>query len=222
MSTQVPEMESAWVTAEPLVMLEAFRADPQAAPLPTPSGRIEIFSETLAGFGLADCPGHAAWLEPREWLGSPATAGHPLHLLSPQPAGKLHSQLDDSAASRAKKIDGREPLSMSPADAHARGIRDGDVVRVFNGRGACLAAAAINAGLRDGVVALPTGAWFDPLSWEQPAFDKHGNPNVLTADQPASSLSQGCAAQSCLVQVEKFEGTPPQVTAFRAPELQQS
>ncbi|NIP72913.1 MAG: hypothetical protein GWO16_07715, partial [Gammaproteobacteria bacterium] len=53
----------------PFVALGDFRADPAAHPLGTPSGRIEIFSETIAGFGYDDCPGHPAWMEPLEWLG---------------------------------------------------------------------------------------------------------------------------------------------------------
>lgn len=67
---------------------------------------------------------------------------------------------------------------------------------------------------------LSTGAWWDPLEPGVPgSLDKHGNPNVLTRDVPASSLSQGCAAQSCLVQVERFEGPLPAITAFDPPPL---
>jgi len=51
-------------------MLDSFRADPDANRLPTPSGRIELWSEQLAAFDLEDCPPHAAWFEPVEWLGS--------------------------------------------------------------------------------------------------------------------------------------------------------
>ena len=43
--------------------LRRFREDPVAHPLPTPSGRIEIFSAKIAGHGDADCPGHPVWLE---------------------------------------------------------------------------------------------------------------------------------------------------------------
>ena len=50
------------------VLFEDFRRDPKANPLQTPSGKIEIFSSTIAGFGYADCPGHPTWLEPLEWL----------------------------------------------------------------------------------------------------------------------------------------------------------
>ena len=51
------------------VLFEAFRADPESNPLVTPTGKIEIYSETIASFGYDDCPGHPTWLEPCEWLG---------------------------------------------------------------------------------------------------------------------------------------------------------
>ena len=121
-------------------MLAAFRADPAAHPLKTPSGKIEIFSEKIASFGYDDCPGHAVWLEPIEWLGSKTAERYPLHMLSDQPTDKLHSQLDHSPHARATKIKGRQPVTLHPDDAAARGIADGDLVRVFNDRGACLAA----------------------------------------------------------------------------------
>lgn len=201
----------------PVVMLDRFREDPAAHPLATPSGRIEIFSAKLDGFAVPDCAGHPRWIPPREWLGACAPGSDALHLLSDQPASKLHSQLDHGASSRGHKIDGREALLMHPDDAAARGIGERDVVRLWNGRGACFAAARLSHEIRQGVVKLSTGAWFDPDDWGNPGADKHGNPNVLTADIAASRLSQGCAAQSCLVQVEKFAGTPPRVTAFELP-----
>ena len=87
-------------TVDPRTLLEDFRADPVANPLPTPSGRIEICSETIAGFGYDDCPGHPVWLEPDEWLGGGPAARFPLHLISNQPATRLHSQLDNGRVSR--------------------------------------------------------------------------------------------------------------------------
>jgi biotin/methionine sulfoxide reductase len=94
---------------EPYVMHADFRHDPVAHPLGTPSGRIEIFSERIAGFGLSDCPGHPVWRAPFEWLGHDLAKRYPLHLLSDQPARRLHSQLDPSPYSRAGKVAGREP-----------------------------------------------------------------------------------------------------------------
>jgi biotin/methionine sulfoxide reductase len=70
--------------------LRRFRDDPSGHPLPTPSGKIEIFSETIASFGEADCPGHPTWFAPVD--GPSPTA--PLTLVANQPATRLHSQLD--------------------------------------------------------------------------------------------------------------------------------
>jgi biotin/methionine sulfoxide reductase len=67
-------------------------------------------------------------------------------------------------------------------------------------------------------VVLPTGAWFDPLDPATPgSLEKHGNPNVLTLDKGTSKLTQGCSAHTCLVEVEKFDGELPPITAFDPP-----
>jgi biotin/methionine sulfoxide reductase len=196
------------------VFLSAFRQDPDANPLPTPSGRIELFSSTVAAFGYDDCPGHPAWMEPYERLGSTQAEQFPLHLVSNQPTHRLHSQFDHGPASRSTKIQGREPARLHPDDAAARGIKDGDVIRVFNNRGACLAGVKISDALMPGIVQLATGAWFDP---DEDGTCKNGNPNVLTRDKGTSKLAQGPSAHTCLVQVEHFEGEPPPVTAYDPP-----
>lgn len=193
------------------VLLQAFRNDPDAHPLPTPSGRIEIFSERIAGFGYADCPGHPVWLDK-------PTADYPLHLLSNQPKTRLHSQYDHGSYSRASKIQQREPLTLNTDDARARGIRDGDVVKVFNDRGAFLAGVIVSDSIRPGVAQIATGAWFDPLVQGEPgSLEKHGNPNMITQDVGSSSLSQGCSAQTATVEIVKWEGMLPSVTAFEPP-----
>jgi biotin/methionine sulfoxide reductase len=208
-------------SSPPPVMLAAFRTDPLAHPLQTPSGRIELYSERVAGFGYEDCPGHPVWLDKSEWLGGQLAAKYPLHLISDQPYTKLHSQLDFSAYSRASKIAGREPVWINRDDARERGIEQGDVVRVFNDRGACLAGALVTDLIMRAVVKLSTGAWYDPVEPGVPgSLEKHGNPNVLTRDAGASRLSQGCAAQSCLVQIERFAGEAPPVSAFELPRLE--
>ena len=197
-----------------VVMLDTFRADPDANPLRTPSGRIELFSSTIAGYDLPDCPGHPVWREPFEWLGA-TQDGAPLHMLSDQPTRRLHSQLDASPWSRAGKIAGREPLFINTVDAAARGIATGDVVEVFNARGRCLAGALVTDDVMAGVVRLATGSWFDPEA--ATGREKHGNPNVLTLDRGASGLSQGCIAQTCLVNVRGPVNDAPGVSAFELP-----
>ncbi|MGX5851513.1 molybdopterin-dependent oxidoreductase [Mesorhizobium sp. PL10] len=205
---------------KPGILLESFRADPELNPLNTPSQRIELHSKTIESFGYDDCPAQATWIEPVEWLSSDKAARYPLHLLSHEPRRRLHSQLDHSSHSRAGKIAGREPILLSSCDARARGISEGDVVRVFNDRGACLAAAQITDDLLEGVAIIATGAWFDPQEWVSTnSLDKHGNPNAVTLDVGSSKLSQATVAQSCLVEIEPFEGELPAVTAFNGPKF---
>jgi biotin/methionine sulfoxide reductase len=204
----------------PFVLFEDFRRDPKANPLQTPSGKIEIFSSTIAGFGYADCPGHATWLEPLEWLGSTQAHRHPLHLISNQPAARLHSQLDPSTLSLAQKIQSREPLWINPADAARRGIGEGDLLLIRNDRGSCLAGAHITDAIRPGVVQLATGAWYDPdEAGRVGTLDKHGNPNVLTFDKGTSKLAQGPSAHSLLVEVERWDRPAPAVTAHEPPAI---
>jgi biotin/methionine sulfoxide reductase len=222
----IPDFDQFWrdgvtLLPEPVEikpLLADFRDDPNAHPLATPSGLIELFSERIASFGYADCPGHAAWLPSTEWLGAAAAERFPLHLISNQPATRLHSQYDNGSHARASKIAGREPLRMHPDDAAARGLGDGDIVRVFNDRGACLAGLLTSDALRPGVVQLATGAWFDPLQPGEPgSLDKHGNPNVLTPDRGTSRLGQGPSAHSCLVEIEAYSESAPPVTSHVPP-----
>ncbi len=198
------------------VFLADFRADPDANPLPTPSGRIELHSETIAGFGLDDCPGHAIWRTPRDEAAN-KTDTYPLYLISGQPGTRLHSQLDNGATSRRHKIEDREPVLIHQDDATVRGIADGDVVELFNDRGRCLAGARVTDDIAKGCVFLWTGAWYDPDFDAPDHRDRHGNPNVLTHDMRTSSLAQGPAAHSTLVQVRRFEEPLPEVTVFDPP-----
>ena len=199
------------------VLLDAFRADPAASPLRTPTGRIEIFSDAIARFGYDDCPPHPTWMEPTEWLGN-AQDGQ-LHLISNQPRTRLHSQFDPGRVSKASKIAGREPLTMHPDDAAARGIGEGDVVRVWNERGGCLAGVRLSPDVMPGVVQLSTGAWYDPAGPDEGVPEgtcKHGNPNVLTRDRGTSRLGQGPSAHTTLVRIERVDNPPP-VTAHVPP-----
>ena len=109
-------------------------------------------------------------------------------------------------------------MRINPTDAASRGIADGDVVRIFNKRGAILAGAVLTANVRPSVIEISTGAWYDPL---EPgtigSLDRHGNPNVLTFDKGTSRLAQGPTAHSTLVEMEKFAGIAPEISVFRQP-----
>lgn len=196
----------------------AFRSDPVKNPLGTPSGKIEIYSNTIARFKYDDCPPHPTWIEPAEWLGSAKATKYPLHILSPHPYYRLHSQLDNTSLRHLYEISGREPIAISPRDAKARGIAHGDIVRVFNDRGAVLAGALVTSRMRPGVVMLHAGAWYDPeMPGEIGTICKHGLVNVLTLDKGTSKLAQGNVANTALVQIEKYDEQPPAVTAFDPP-----
>jgi biotin/methionine sulfoxide reductase len=214
-------LEQAW-SDDHEVLFSAFRADPEHAPLATPSGRIELFSETIHSFGYADCPGHPTWLEPSEWTKGARAEQFPILLIANNPSTRLHSQLDIGATSQASKVQGREPIRLHPTDAATRGIAEGDVVRVFNDRGSCLAGAVLSKDVRPRVAQLSTGAWYDPLDpADVDALCVHGNPNVLTMDQGTSSLAQGCTGQHVLVEIERWNAPVPEITVSRPPPLEQ-
>ena len=225
MGIEMPSFDLFWNDArfefprrKPVVPFANFRRDPQTHPLTTPSGRIEIFSTTIDSFGYTDCPGHPVWLEPEEWLGSPKSARFPLHLISNQPKTRLHSQLDHGSYSRSTKIAGHEPLRIHPQAAAARGVSNGDIVRVFNERGECLAGAVLEPGVHPEVVQLSTGAWYDPhQAGIVGSIDRHGNPNMLTLDKGTSRLAQGPISHTALVEVERYDGHDLEVRAFYPP-----
>ena len=203
--------------SEPTLMLKDFRTDPFKNPLNTKSGKIEIFSQTVSDFGYDDCPGHPVWIEPCEWLGK-KNKKFPLHLISNQPKNKLHSQMDHGNYSKSFKIKDREPVEINPIDAKSRNLKNGDIVKLFNDRGACLAGVIIDERVMPGVVQISTGAWYDPENPEKNnSICKHGNPNVLTRDKGTSKLGQGPIAHSCLIEMEKYKDKLPKVTAHEPP-----
>lgn len=195
----------------PHTRFRGFREDPDEQPLATPSGKIEVYSTTLAASGEDS---HPVWHEPDEWLGSRKAKDYPLHLLSHQPAYRLHSQLDHGDLSRENKIKGREALRMHPRDAAARGLATGDVVRVHNERGSLLAGLETTSEVMPGVIHMATGAWWDP---DDKGMCKHGNANAVTLDKGTSAIAQGPSALTCLVEVEKYLDELPEITAFSSP-----
>ncbi|OCW56365.1 trimethylamine-N-oxide reductase TorA [Hoeflea olei] len=195
-----------------------FREDPLMNMMPTATGKIEIFSNEIEKFGYDDCPPHASWIEPVEWLGQKDKT-YPLHLNSSHPDYRLHSQLCASSARELYAVNGHEPCWINTKDAADRGIVDGDIVRVFNGRGQILAGAKVTDDIRPNVIKVQEGAWYDPEDITDPnTLCKYGDPNVLTIDIGTSRLAQATSAHTCMVEVEKFTGTVPEITVFTAPQ----
>ncbi|MBT5049487.1 MAG: molybdopterin-dependent oxidoreductase [Rhodospirillaceae bacterium] len=223
----MPDFDSFWKQGwfripdkeEDFTMFTEFRSDPVAKKLRTKSGKVELYSDKIAKFDYDDCPPHATWIEPAEWLGSHKAAKFPLHMISSQPKTRLHSQMDCGPVAGSTKVAGREPVAINPEDAAARGISDGDLVRLFNDRGACLAGAVVTGDLMPGAIRLYTGAWYDPVDGGKPgSLDRHGNPNMLTLDKGTSKLGQGPSAQTALVEIELYKEDAPDVSVFEAPE----
>ena len=86
------------------------------------------------------------------------------------------------------KVAGREAVAINPEDAKRRGITEGDVLRVYNARGSCLAGAVLTDAVRPGVLRLSCGAWYDPAESDDNAICVHGNANILTGDHGTSKL----------------------------------
>ncbi|UTS81157.1 molybdopterin-dependent oxidoreductase [Phaeobacter piscinae] len=202
--------------------LEAFRKDPRVARLETQSGRIEICCAQIADSRQDNILPHPAWYAPEEWLGN-ATGKHRLHLISGQPADKLHSQLDHGPESQVKKVNGRAVAGLNPVDAETMGVCDGVLLRVYNERGACLVSARLDPSLMQGCIAISTGAWLDAARQEDGTLIcQNGNPNTLTRDQGTSDLAQGPAAHSCLVSIEKLTVSFGQSKAYLPPVIQRT
>jgi len=179
---------------------EDFRDNPEQNKLQTVSGKIEIFSEKIESFGYKECPGHPIWVEPDEWLGSTKNTEYPFHIVSPQPNDKLHSQLECAIADVPNERP--TPVLININDAKKLKITNGEIIMIFNSRGSCLARSLLTDNIREKVISLPTGAWFET---DNHGLEKQGNPNVLTFDKGTSRLGQGPSAHTSLVNIKKID-----------------
>jgi len=154
---------------------------------PTPSGKCEFFSERLAAQGLDGLPDHV----PNHEAAGTSTQ-YPLAMISPPARNFLNSTFVNVKSLR--DIEGRPLLEIHPQDAAARGIAEGSVVRVFNGRGSYRCHAHVSERARPGVV-NGLGIW-----WRKLGLDGH-NVNQLTS-QALTDLGRGPTFYDCLVEVE--------------------
>jgi anaerobic dimethyl sulfoxide reductase subunit A len=149
--------------------------DPEHHRFSTPSGKIEIYSTTIAAkpdaYGLGAIPAIPTWIPAVE-----PDPAHPLLLVSPKSRARTHSTHDNQdVLSRADRRD----VWMHPDDAAGRGVADGQLVRVFNARGATVLPVKVTDRIAPGVVSIKEGAWFTPDASGQ---DTRGCANVLTLD----------------------------------------
>ncbi|PAF45456.1 molybdopterin guanine dinucleotide-containing S/N-oxide reductase [Helicobacter sp. 11S02629-2] len=220
----IPDFKTFWEKNEPLsfevpeestefVRYSNFRDDPILNPLGTPSGKIEITSETIANMNYDDCRAYPSWFEPAEWLGMKNKPAE-FHLLSPHPEFRLHSQLNNTSLRKKYAVSDKEPIWINEEDAKTKGIKNGDVVRVFNARGEVLAGAKVTKEIRKGVLKLNEGAWYNP---DSKGLCKNGCANVLTMDISTSKLANGNCPNTALVNIEKYKGKVEKVDIFEEP-----
>jgi trimethylamine-N-oxide reductase (cytochrome c) len=205
----VPQEARGWVRHN------AFIRDPEGSPLHTSSGKIEMFCDTIAKMEIEDCPGMPMWLEKHEYLGV-AKQGQ-LHVVSPHPWFRLHSQMDQSETLRGiYKVQGREPVRINAEDAAARGIADGDLVELYNDRGTVIAGAVVSDDIMPGVVSIYEGCW--------PSLDSKGRcnsglVNFITSTQRASGLSEATSANTVLIEMRKCEDPEGPNMAYEKPAI---
>ncbi len=208
----VPDANKQWVR------FADFRENPLLNPLGTPSGKIEIYSDAVAKMGYADCPGIPTWMPPHEWYKGPEAQSYPLSLNTAHPVNRLHSQLDNTPLRKKYAVADREAIWINPQDAKRRGIASGDLIRAFNGRGQILVGAVVTEDVREGVVRISEGAWYDPINPATPgSLCKNGNVNCLTFDIGSSSLAQGNCGHMAQLEIEKYQASAPKNTAHAVP-----
>jgi anaerobic dimethyl sulfoxide reductase subunit A len=182
--------------AEPHVAFKEQIADPENNPFPTPSGKIEIYSQQIADMDDPMLPPIPKYIEAWEGVNDPLVKKYPLQLITNHSKRRALGKLDSIPWLRELI---RQEIIINPADAKTRNINNGDVVRVFNDRGEVRVPARLTERIMPGVAILPSGAWYDP---DKKGIDRGGNANVLTLDKPSPAGSFGY--NSVLVQIQRL------------------
>ncbi len=186
-----------------VIAFKTFRDDPEANPLKTPSGKIEIFSSALwemsktwelpEGDRLTALPEFTpTW----EMPGDPLQEKYPLQCIGHHYKQRTHSTYGNVAWMQEAAP---QEVWINPMDAKARGIKHGDRVHVYNDRGRIALPAKVTPRIAPGVLSVPQGAWYKP---DANGVDQGGCVNTLTSWHP-SPLAKGNPQHTNLVQVEK-------------------
>ncbi|WP_238625842.1 DMSO/selenate family reductase complex A subunit [Aggregatilinea lenta] len=174
-----------------------FVEDPEANPLSTPTGKIEIYSPTLAALNdPEEIPAIPKYIPEWEGVSDPLRDTYPLMMIGSHAVQRSHSTFSG--------IDYLEEahhhvMWINTLDAADRGIENGDTVHVFNDRGKIEIEARVTPRIRPGVISVPQGHWYDP---DSNGLDKGGCINTLTKYHP-TPFAKGNPQHTNLVQVEK-------------------
>jgi len=175
--------------------LKLDKSEKQQKPFPTPSGKIEIYSQLVADMNHPLIPPIPKYMETWESLNDPLTEKYPLQLITPHFKRRAHSQFNNLPWLRELQT---QTISINTIDAGSRGIKEGDMVRVVNDRGEMRIPAQVTERIMPWVVAIPQGAWYDP---DENGIDRGGCANIFTKN--VTSPAGAFACNTALVQVEK-------------------
>jgi len=169
--------------------------EPRNNPFPTPSGKIEIYSQTIADLHNPEIPPIPKYMETWESRNDPLAKKYPLQLITTHFKLRAHSNFGN-----VPWLTQLEPqrVTINTADAEARGICDGEEVRIFNDRGEIIIPAFVTETIMPGVVCISEGAWYNP---DKDGIDRGGCPNVLTKSE--HSPGGAWTTHTGLVQVAK-------------------
>lgn len=193
-----------WYPPEHFVALQSFREDPVANPLKTPSGKIEIFSTKINDLGKTWQfePGETVHPLPvfeNTWDGpvdETSRAKYPFQLIGHHYKGRVHSSF--VGLPWLERV-APQMLWMNDRDALDRGIRQGDIVEVFNDRGRVQIPVKVTPRIMPGVLSMPQGAWYKPTSG---GVDTGGCINTLTKYKP-TPLAKGNPQHTNRVEIRK-------------------
>ncbi|MCL5026862.1 MAG: molybdopterin-dependent oxidoreductase, partial [Chloroflexi bacterium] len=183
---------------QPYVAFRQQIEDPEHHPFNTPSGKIELYSPRLEAIGKPDTvPSIPKYVRPWESRDDPLAQEFPLQIITPHCKKFTHSTLTN-----LPWLQELEPHAvwMSAADAASRRIADGELVKVFNGRGEVHLPAKVTERIMPGVVCIYQGIWYAP---DGQGVDLSGCANVLTRDED-TPVADGATTHSCLVEVERL------------------
>ena len=195
-----------------VIAYQKFREDPQANPLPTASGKLEIYSQALSdaikSFGWTEKPPLPEYQRPKEgyedtfenW-DKKIKGDYPLQLITIHYPRRAHSVFDNIPHLRKSFP---QELFISPIDAEERGLQTGDTVLITSRHGKVLRRILTTETLTPGVVLLGEGAWVERD--DQTGIDKAGATNSLSGSSPTGQGVQPW--NSCNVQVERWTGQP--------------
>jgi anaerobic dimethyl sulfoxide reductase subunit A len=181
---------------EPIVAFKEQIDDPENNPFPTPSGKIEIFSQRVADLNKPDTPPIPKYMPTPEDRKDPLFEQYPLQLLTPHPKNRVHSEL--YMVPWLREVEEHRAW-INPLDAESRGIKDGDDIFVFNDRGKVAIKAWITERIMPGVVSIFEGAWYNP---DKDGVDRGACANTLTKD--AYSGGGAAVLNTSLVEIEKM------------------